>query len=491
MPPIPLQQPSVVIDRNPASRDVGLFSALSSYLSSYASDEPPEPTDEELDNTLCTVDCVNACYLGDVFANIMGLNAQSLQPLVDALLRQIPDMDEEDNNIVIVQPEYPPPQLNGAVRKGPAYDPALLYVLELTTCLVLRDAETTLVHGKALADALTGIVRNAVRLHPLVVSRSIYYMFCLLEHSHEQGFLRAPLALHYVAALDKLLLDKSALPVVKSLTKCIRGPSALRSEIINSPDLWVVLRALLHNNEAVIGVFSILELIASESLTNVTADNYVAVVSLLNEFAAEASQGAVYEQKQDKLARRGKQQKKSADYPGVEVVARGTRAVSMIFQLGTRVPELITQSHLERNEAWTTYWLPIFQSLSTQCTNPCREIRNLALACLRQSLVSPELTSDDHQEWTAIFGDVLFPLIGRLLKPEVFQADPRGMSDTRLQAATLLCKIFLHYLVMLSEWEGMLDLWMRILDIMDRLMNSGQGNHLVRFLYHPPLSTQI
>jgi brefeldin A-resistance guanine nucleotide exchange factor 1 len=52
------------------------------------------------------------------------------------------------------------------------------------------------------------------------------------------------------------------------------------------------------------------------------------------------------------------------------------------------------------------------------------------------------------------------------------------MSDTRVQAANLLCKIFLHYLVLLSEWDGMLDLWLRILDIMDRLMNSGQGDHL-------------
>ncbi len=52
------------------------------------------------------------------------------------------------------------------------------------------------------------------------------------------------------------------------------------------------------------------------------------------------------------------------------------------------------------------------------------------------------------------------------------------MSDTRVQAANLLCKIFLHYLVLLSEWDGMLDLWLRILDIMDRLMNSGQGDNL-------------
>ena len=67
----------------------------------------------------------------------------------------------------------------------------------------------------------------------------------------------------------------------------------------------------------------------------------------------------------------------------------------------------------------------------------------------------------------------------QLLKPEVYHSDPIGMSETRVQAATLLCRIYLHYLVLLSEWNGMLDLWLRILDIMDRLMNSGQGDSLV------------
>ena len=167
----------------------------------------------------------------------------------------------------------------------------------------------------------------------------------------------------------------------------------------------------------------------------------------------------------------------------------------MIYQLTNRVPSLIGQSHLERREgmycgpsstyawlsqaAWITYWSPIFQALRAQCLNPCREIRHQAFSCLQRSLLSPELASADHQEWTAIFGEVLFPLISRLLKPEIYQSDPMGMGETRVQAATLLCKIFLHYLVLLSEWEGMLDLWLKILDIMDRLMNSGQGDSLV------------
>jgi hypothetical protein len=134
---------------------------------------------------------------------------------------------------------------------------------------------------------------------------------------------------------------------------------------------------------------------------------------------------------------------------------------------------------LTKVTAWAAYWSPIFRALTTQCTNPCREIRHQAFSFLQRSLLSDELTSGNHEEWTAIFGEVLFPLIIRLLKPEVFSSDPVGMSETRVQAATLLCRIFLHYLVLLSKWDGMLDLWLKILDIMDRLMNSGQGDSLV------------
>lgn len=78
----------------------------------------------------------------------------------------------------------------------------------------------------------------------------------------------------------------------------------------------------------------------------------------------------------------------------------------------------------------------------------------------------------------------------RLLKPEVFSSDRDGMSEMRVQSSSLLCKVFLKYLVDLSEWEGMLDLWMKIIEIMDRLMNSGQGDSLVSFIPHASKVTQ-
>jgi brefeldin A-resistance guanine nucleotide exchange factor 1 len=61
------------------------------------------------------------------------------------------------------------------------------------------------------------------------------------------------------------------------------------------------------------------------------------------------------------------------------------------------------------------------------------------------------------------------------------------MSETRVRAATLLSKVFLHYLVLLDGLSGegkedgekslsFEELWITIVGIMDRLGNSGQGD---------------
>jgi brefeldin A-resistance guanine nucleotide exchange factor 1 len=51
------------------------------------------------------------------------------------------------------------------------------------------------------------------------------------------------------------------------------------------------------------------------------------------------------------------------------------------------------------------------------------------------------------------------------------------MSETRVRAATLLSKVFLHYLVLLDGADEMGGLWLEVVGIMDRLGNSGQGDN--------------
>ena len=446
-------------------------------------DEPPEPNDQEIEATLTTVDCINACRFEEILGNVSELPVESLRSLTLSLLSHLPEHDSP--RVIAVKPELPAPtpvRVNGTkspVAEAPVYDPAVVYVLELATILALRDEETISALGADIAKALQTVISDADRLHPVALSRTVFYLLSLLRASNDHGYIRAPVVLHAISSFRDGLLKQCAQPILKGILGCVNGQSRLKNEMATSPDFWAVLHTLQTVPDAAALAFQIAESVADPSSQAITADNYEAAVSLLNGFATAGSVGARQEQQREQAVRRGQpapQPDKKAKKNNA--VVRGTKALVMVSQLASRVPALIEQSHLETNEAWRAYWSPVFRCLATQGCNPCREIRHQAFTCLQRCLLSPELASSDHKEWTNIFGEVLFPLINQLLKPEVYQTDPMGMNETRMQAAQLLCKIFLHYLVLLSEWEGVLDLWIKILGIMDRLMNSGQSDTL-------------
>ena len=285
--------------------------------------------------------------------------------------------------------------------------------------------------------------------------------------------MRAPVVLHAISSFDDTALDYTALAIINGFKNCVTSAEPLRKEITNSPDFWSVMHRLHQHKDEAEHVFELLQAIVTNDTVTVTADNYEATIGLANDFASAGSVGTVQEQRRDLAARRG-QKAKPAAAAERDMVSRGVTAIGIIVTLTARIPDLISKSHLERNEAWAAYWSPIFRALSAQCLNPCREIRHKAVSGLQRSLLSDKLASDDHTEWVAIFGEVLFPLVLRLLKPEVYKLDPAGMSETRVQAATLLCKIFLRYMDDLAKAGQMMDVWLKILEVLDRMMNSGQ-----------------
>jgi brefeldin A-resistance guanine nucleotide exchange factor 1 len=187
LPPIPLQSPAQVIDRAERPADTGIFSALTSYVSSFANDEPPEPSDQEIEYTLCTVDTVKECHFEDILANISQLPVESLRALLESLLEQIPE--DGSPRVIVVKPDLPPsatsPRQNGNKAKlnRPVYDPSLVFVLELATVLALRDEETVKELAKDVTDALASVIRDASKLHPVVIARSVYYLLSLLKAS--------------------------------------------------------------------------------------------------------------------------------------------------------------------------------------------------------------------------------------------------------------------------------------------------------------------
>ena len=104
-------------------------------------------------------------------------------------------------------------------------------------------------------------------------------------------------------------MEKSALPVLKGLALCMRGPRPLRNEIANTPDFWATLRSLQSVTDAASSIFDLLVGIMADTPSAVTADNYEFAVMALNDFATAGSAGAMLEQKRYRNARRPKQVK--------------------------------------------------------------------------------------------------------------------------------------------------------------------------------------
>ena len=419
---------------------------------------------------------------------------ETRQRLVQSLLKHLP---EPSSPVVLVaRSDQPRPvpirtQSHRETTSDQAYNPSLAFILEFSTILASRDRDSIALIGEAVADSLQNIVRDTSNVHPLVLSRALYYLLYLMNSSQalqDQPLVKTPVILHTIAGFDQFILEQVADTILRGLTLCIEQRTPLRNEIINTPDFWLILDNLHSAQAAAPGVFNLVENIVTTYPSAVTADNYPAIVSLLDNFAAAGSVGAAIEQQNSKRQpiqqRDRRAQRTSESVPSQlsgqhkETVFRGYKAVSLISELIQRVPELIRQSHLEHEKAWMTYWSLIFQKFQAQCLNPCRKIRRQACSSLQNALLSPHLSPSTNEEWALIFRTVLFGLIFRLLKPEVYQTDPTGMNETRLQAANLLCRTFLHHLPLLSQRANMLDLWLKILDIMDRLMNSGQGDNL-------------
>lgn len=161
--------------------------------------------------------------------------------------------------------------------------------------------------GKQISGALQAVVRDASHVHPVTLSRAVYYLLSFLRASHDQDFVRVPIVLHAISKFDQELLKQAGPYVGKGLSLCLRGPPGLRNEIVNSPDFWSILHNLHSVPETAPDVFGMLQNLLEDASSTLTADNYEPILSLLNDFGAAGSVGALSEQRRDQAAMRGKQ----------------------------------------------------------------------------------------------------------------------------------------------------------------------------------------
>lgn len=127
---------------------------------------------------------------------------------------------------------------------------------------------------------------------------------------------------------------------------------------------------------------------------------------------------------------------------------------------------------------WTLGWKPLLQTIAILCSDSRKPIRTTAIAYLQRALLVHDLQQLSPSEWCSCFNEVLFPLMSKLLEP-LNPFDPQGMEETRMRAATLLCKVFLQHLTPLMGLEEFTNVWMEILSFMEKYLNCDQRSELL------------
>ncbi|XP_027051374.1 Golgi-specific brefeldin A-resistance guanine nucleotide exchange factor 1-like [Pocillopora damicornis] len=126
---------------------------------------------------------------------------------------------------------------------------------------------------------------------------------------------------------------------------------------------------------------------------------------------------------------------------------------------------------------WTKCWCPLLQGIARLCCDVRRDVRMSALTYLQRALLVQDLQNLSAMEWEACFNKVLFPMLSQLLEVNS-NSDPMGVEETRMRAATLLCKVFLQHLTPLLSLSTFTALWLTILEFMDKYMHADKSDLL-------------
>lgn len=115
-------------------------------------------------------------------------------------------------------------------------------------------------------------------------------------------------------------------------------------------------------------------------------------------------------------------------------------------------------------------YLALLSALSHAASAASPLVRDRALEGLQRLALSPDEAAQRNVSGVDVLDSVLIPqLLERLLQPEIYQRDPKGMAMTRQQVSSLVGKAFLQFAMVKNDME---PVWPSVLHALDRLLSS-------------------
>ncbi|WVQ71161.1 hypothetical protein IAR50_000686 [Cryptococcus sp. DSM 104548] len=478
--PLKAATPAPAPERRPEG---GLLSTLSSYLLSPYGQATEgvvmEASEEDVENTLVAIDCLSSCKLEELYAEILNLPGEALLPALRAI-RTLAESRTTDKLQARTEQrgETGSPVLGARYEGQLPYDPACVFHLEMMVSLASKGTQHIAETWPIIFEYISELLSSAQSYSVLLIERAVVGLLrlCLVCSDHPELRDQLYIALDVLRSLPSTVLNAVSEQLMAGVALVLEKDAT----VLKSQTEWnlviALFRATVAHPEASKVTLEIVKKMAASGPVSgdgkgagLTADNYAGVVALLDEFATQAGAAAAGRQQQQRRPSLGGPPAGSLG-PTVE---RGLSALDSLYELRNVIPAIMAASKLTEQQAFNAFWLPPLLVIGKQCINGCREIRQRAITYLQRVLLSPQILSGDESTLPTVFDRVLFPVLEELLKPQVYERDPKGLAETRLKAATLLCKIFLQYVVKLVESgssEAVAGLFVKVLDKLERFM---------------------
>ncbi|TIC24957.1 Sec7-domain-containing protein [Wallemia mellicola] len=401
------------------SNSTSLLSTLSSYLLSPYSNEShmaPQATEGDIEATLKSIDCVNVCNLDILYKDLLKLSSETFAFALSSLRGLV---EKRTTEKLVGLEKY---NKKGTPPITIPYDRQTVFLLEVMISMSVRNND--------------------------LVEVSWPIVFPVLEK-----------ILSFSNVFSTLLTERAAVGLSK-LTLAISKKESLHEDLFISIDL---LRSLPHQQLLASISDHLLTLVegilaSPEILHNAT--EWRLTMSLLQSSSGDGERSLAI------LSRIIENQLTSDSINGVLSILlslsymENTRALEMLLSLRDAS---ISNSASE----WDAKLEPLGLTLTELCLHPSRQIRGKAIEGLSLILL------EHPEKGLSVFPDVLFPLLEKLLRPDVFKRDPSpgGMLSTRAGATNLVCKMWL--LVDLKTPDGEVEKnWLDLLDFLDRFVSS-------------------
>lgn len=409
--PLARVKPTFEIQTAKPLKESGILSTFSSFLKSY-SDEPTPPTDQEVESTISTLDCIKSVNIPGVFDIVSKADKLQMTVFVKLLLQNLPTFSAETRRF---------------------YETKCMFIFETVVCftLIIDQEDTTKVvlskiteHLKLLQTSSKGYIRL------------VTYYYLLIRRSHHVNNEAVQATFLRLVSFETDTLVSHGASLIQPLFSLVDHDSPSK-DLLTDDGYWKVMRVLGQIEEFAPEILCFAESIITNSCEDITEQNYMSFLGLLDEISSLGASGAAYE--------RGTL--------GPDEAAKNKAEVSVsLSKKSIRLTGDLSVKHGRQS-------YPLLQALAHQCFNPCRDVRATAIHVLQKTILSSEFSTEYTADGVFNFG--LFPLLAELEKDEVIRTDGDGFPETHLQVLSLVSKAMLQFH---QSIHSIMDTWVGIMD---------------------------